>query len=178
MPRRFFRRVLPDPSQLRKHKRFEFLGTRLHDANLWHINRRSLSGGLAVGLFVAFLPVPGQMLISAVLAVLLRINLPIAVAAVWVTNPLTIPPMFYFTYRVGAWILGTRETVVHPEPSLDWLTSGTSEIVWPLLLGSILVGLTSAGLGYLLIEGFWRWQIFRHLESRKTRRRKGRLRPP
>ena len=49
-------------------------------------------------------------------------NVPLAIALVWISNPITIPPLFYFTYRLGTLILGEPETVGSIELSLTWLS--------------------------------------------------------
>ena len=105
MPRKLIKRYLPDHKKIREHKHLRFLGALLHDPNILHLNRRSVSGAFSLGLFVAFIPVPFQMVLSALGAIFFRVNLPIAVGLVWVTNPLTMPPLFYFAYKVGTWIL-------------------------------------------------------------------------
>jgi uncharacterized protein (DUF2062 family) len=61
-----------------------------------------------IGLFCAFLPLPFQMVIAASLAVLSRCNVPIAVVLVWVSNPITMTPMLFFSYQLGAWLLDRR----------------------------------------------------------------------
>lgn len=61
----------------------------------------------AVGVFTSFLPLPGQMVIAALLALWLRCNLPLSIILVWISNPITMPAIFYSTYKLGAWILGT-----------------------------------------------------------------------
>ncbi|MFW6343056.1 MAG: DUF2062 domain-containing protein, partial [Halothiobacillaceae bacterium] len=76
-------------------------GSRLQDGNLWHLNRRSVSGGVAVGLFSAFVPIPFQMVLAAGLAILLRVNLPLSVVLVWITNPITIVPLLWVANRIG-----------------------------------------------------------------------------
>jgi uncharacterized protein (DUF2062 family) len=83
--------------EIKGHKNLSFLGEKLHDPNLWHLNRRSVSAAFAIGLFAAWIPTPGQMVIAAIIALYFRANLPISVALVWITNPLTMPPMFYPT---------------------------------------------------------------------------------
>lgn len=91
MPRRLFKRYMPDPESIRSQKSLRFLGKLTHDPNLWHLNRHSVSRAMAAGLFAAFIPMPMQMLLAAGLAVWIRSNLPISVGLVWLTNPITIP---------------------------------------------------------------------------------------
>ncbi|WP_159217560.1 DUF2062 domain-containing protein, partial [Klebsiella pneumoniae] len=79
----------------------------LYNPNLWCLNRRSAAGAFAVGLFMAFVPLPSQMIMAAGLAIVLGVNLPLSIALVWITNPITMPVIFYFTYKLGAWLMGT-----------------------------------------------------------------------
>ncbi len=169
MPKRFIRRYTPDRETIRNHKHLRVFGTLLHDPNLWHMNRRSVSGAFAVGLFWAFVPMPFQMVGAAATAIATRVNLPISVALVWITNPITIPPMFYFTYLVGTWILGEPPQHMEFELSIEWMTESLAGIWQPLLLGSLLCGIISAILGYLLIRGLWRWYVVSNLRKRKER---------
>ncbi len=106
MPRRIFKRYMPDPESIRNHKGLRFLGPLIQSPNLWHLNRRSVSRAMGMGLFAAFIPIPLQMLLAASLAVWVRANLPISVGLVWLTNPITMPPVFYCTYKMGAWVMG------------------------------------------------------------------------
>ncbi len=140
MPRHFLRRYLPSNSSLREHSALQPLGTLLQNPQIWHLHRRSVSGAFFIGLFCAFLPVPFQMLIAATLAVFTRCNLPISVALVWVTNPVTFAPMFYFAYKLGAWLLGAVPTATSEHMDWSWLSSQASQIWKPLLLGSLVCG--------------------------------------
>ncbi|HRD67696.1 MAG TPA: DUF2062 domain-containing protein [Candidatus Competibacter sp.] len=157
--KRFLQRHLPDSQALRAHKSLRFLGKRLHDPWLWHFNRRSTVRGLAVGAFYAFVPFPWQMLLAAVTAAWLRFNLPVAIAMVWITNPLTVPPIAFANYRFGAWLLGSPPGEWSFEPSLDWLLQKAGDIGLPLLVGSmataVLAGITTFAVAHLL----WRWHI-------------------
>ena len=170
MPKEFIKRFMPDHEKIRNHKHLKVFGTLLHDANLWHLNRRSASGAFAVGLFMAFVPVPFQMLLAAGAAIIARVNLPISVALVWLTNPVTMPPMFYFAYKVGAWLLGVQPMHIHFELSTEWLLTELTTIWQPFLLGCFVLGLLSAAGAYFAIRGLWRLRLVRHLERRKAER--------
>lgn len=172
MARKFIRRHFPDPHKIRAHKHMRLFGTLLHDPNLWHLNRRSASGAFAVGLFMAFVPMPFQMIPAAALAIFLRVNLPIAVALVWITNPLTIAPVSYFCYHLGAWILDTPVHAVEFEISWEWISTELIRIWKPFLLGSLLVSAMSAAAGFFGIRGLWRWHVIRDWEKRKKERAK------
>ncbi len=168
MPRHLFKRYAPDHDKIRQHKHLQVFGTLLHDPNLWHLNRRSVSGAVAVGLFWSVIPMPLQMLPAALLAILLRVNLPIAVALVWITNPLTFPPVLYCCYVVGTWILGKPELDQEFHLSVEWMRASIGQIWEPLYLGSLLVGILLSGLGYLGMRGFWRWHVIQRYRKRHT----------
>ena len=127
MPKKFLQRLMPDHRTIREHRHLRFLGTLLHDPNLWHLNRRSASGAFAVGLFVAWVPVPFQMLLGAIGAILFRVNLPLSAALVWVSNPLTMPPLFYFAYLVGGWLLSRQRSLLRSALGSGTLPAGTVE---------------------------------------------------
>ncbi len=171
MPKRIIRRFTPDRETIKNHKHLRMFGNLLHDPNLWHMNRRSVSGAFAVGLFWAFVPIPFQMVGAAATAIVTRVNLPISVALVWLTNPITIPPIFYSTYLVGTWILNEPPQHHNFELSMQWMTQSLSGIWQPLFLGSLLCGVIAAILGYLLIRGLWRWNIVSNMRKRKERKK-------
>lgn len=172
MPKRLLKRLMPEHRRIKEHRHLQFFGALLHDPNLWHMNRRSVAGAFSVGLFVAFLPVPFQMVIAAALAIPSRVNLPISVGLVWLTNPVTMPPILYFCYKIGAWLLNEPTKTLAFEPTFDWLTTELASIWQPFLLGCLLVATVSAISGNLLIRGLWRLQVVRNWEARKLRRGK------
>lgn len=171
MPKRIFKRYTPDYETIRNHKHLRMFGRLLHDPNLWHMNRRSVSGAFAVGLFWAFVPIPFQMVGAAATAIAARVNLPISVALVWITNPITIPPIFYSTYLLGTWIMGEPPQHHQFELSIDWMAASLGDIWQPLFLGSLLCGIIAAILGYLIIRGFWRWHVVASMRRRKERKK-------
>ncbi|MND88006.1 hypothetical protein D3C77_133990 [compost metagenome] len=170
MPKRLIKRWLPDQDKLKEHKHLRLFGKLLLDANLWHLNRRSAAGAFAVGLFMAWIPLPCQMLLAAGGAILFRVNLPLSVALVWLSNPFTMPPLFYGAYLVGCQLLG------HPAQHIDiqftwaWLVSVFETLAPPLLLGSLVLALLSALMGYAFIRTFWRINTVRQWQKRKEAR--------
>jgi len=175
MPKRIIKRFLPHHDKIRDHKHLQFLGTLLHDPNLLHLNRRSVSGAFAVGIFLAWIPVPFQMVLSAVAAIIVRVNLPISVVLVWITNPVTMPPMFYFAYKVGTWILGQTPQETKFKLTMEWITQSIDEIWQPLLLGSFVVGIICSLLSFVIIRSLWRFKVIQNWKERKAKRRAQKL---
>jgi len=169
MPKKIIKKFMPDPEKLKEQKSLQFLGDRLHDPNLWHLNRRSVSLAFAVGLFAAWIPTPGQMAIAAVAAFYFRANLPISVALVWLTNPLTMPPMFYFAYVVGLKSLGRGAPATDFEFSVENIMSSLGEFGGPFLFGCLILGALCSATGYFGIRLFWRYHISKQWHSRKTK---------
>ncbi|MGB0832961.1 MAG: DUF2062 domain-containing protein [Psychrobium sp.] len=169
MPRKTIKRIMPDHEKIRDHKHLRYLGSRLHDPNLWHLNRRGASGAFAVGLFFAWMPIPMQMLFAAIFAVIFRVNLPLSVVLVWISNPLTMPPMFYGAYLLGVKILGSETHEFSFEISLDWFLSSIGTIAPPLLTGCVVIGLASSAIGYAFIRLLWRLSVIREYKQRQNR---------
>jgi len=171
MPKRLIKRYFPDQKSLRDHKKLRWLGKLLEDPNLLHLNKHSVSAAVSVGLFVGLVPAPFQMVVAAVLAFLVRANLPISVTLVWVSNPITMPPIFYFTYLVGAEILQVPLPDIEFEFSMEWFIQEFGAIWQPLLLGSLLVGLISAIAGNVIVRILWRLHVIKNWKLRKEKKR-------
>jgi uncharacterized protein (DUF2062 family) len=169
MPKRLIKRITPDHETIRSHKHMRIFGTLLHDPRLWHLNRRSAAGAFAIGLFMAFVPVPFQMLLAAGGAILTRVNLPLSVALVWLTNPITMPPVFYFCYLVGAALLGHPVQPFHFSLPGVGLAARLNGIWAPFLLGCLVCGAAASLIGYLGIHALWRWHVVRQLRRRRAR---------
>ena len=169
MARKIVRKFLPHPDVIIKNRWIKLLGPRLQDPSLWHLNRRSFAGAMALGMFCAFIPVPFQMLIAATCAVLIRVNILIAVPVVWISNPLTIPPMFYFCYLVGVAMLGVEYEPFDFELSFEWLLDGLVAVWQPFLLGCFTVGIVAATASFLLVRILWHLHILNHIKVRARR---------
>ena len=171
MPKKFIQKYLPDPHKIREHRALKMFGTLLHEPNLWHLNRKSVSMAFAVGLFCAWMPVPFQMPLAAAVAIIMHCNLPISVALVWLSNPVTMPPLFYFAYQLGAWMLGTPELAFNFEPSFEWLQTELLAIWKPFLIGCFTLAVISSALGFIAIRLSWRYSVATYkLKKRKIRK--------
>ncbi|MCB1853338.1 MAG: DUF2062 domain-containing protein [Pseudomonadales bacterium] len=172
MPKKTLKSIVPSVARIREIKSLQFLGDWIYATNLWHINRYSASMAFFVGLFVAFMPIPGQMVVAALLAVLLRCNLPLSVCLVWLTNPLTMPALFFMAYEVGALIIDAPVADVKFALSFHWLGHTLVNIWQPFLLGCLLCGLFFGCLGYFVISLSWRWRVSVHWKERQRKRAK------
>jgi uncharacterized protein (DUF2062 family) len=170
MPRKFLRKLSPNPEKLKQHKHLQFLGDTLHLPCLWHFNRRNVASAFAIGLFCMWIPVPFQTIIAALLAVFFRANLPLSVALVFITNPITMPPMLYAAYKLGAFLIGSQGHGFNFEASLEWLSHGLVLIWKPFLLGLLIMAVSSSLLGYYGIHLLWRLHILQHLKERRERK--------
>ena len=97
-------------------------------------------------------------------------NLPLAMLIIWMSNPLTIPPMFYLTYKLGSYILGTTLGDFSVTLSWEWFSQLGSEILLPLFVGSLLAGTVLASIGYFFVLFLWRWKVIKDWEHRKDLR--------
>lgn len=169
MPKKTIKRFMPDPQKIKSNKHLRIFGDLLHDGNLWHLNRRSVAKAFAVGLFFAFIPVPFQMVLAAGVAIIVHSNLPLSVALVWITNPLTMPAIFYFCYLVGTWILGAPEQKFAFEASWHWIMESLSTIGPSFLLGCGVSAVIFSILGYFSIHLLWRHSVNKEWKKRKNR---------
>ncbi|WP_439101669.1 DUF2062 domain-containing protein [Congregibacter sp.] len=167
MPRNTLKSLMPSPARLRKNGTLDILGEWVYASNLWHLNRYSASMAFFVGLFLAFIPIPGQMILAALGAILLRCNLPISVGLVWITNPLTVPAIFYLAYQVGALIIDVPIKEVEFVLSIQWINEELQRVWRPLVVGCLLCGLFFGSLGYFIVNVLWRLRVARQWKKRK-----------
>jgi uncharacterized protein (DUF2062 family) len=179
MPRKYFRRHLPDPQSLRENRYVQWFGPLLHHPNLWHLNRRSVSGGFAIGLFAGLIPGPLQMITAALLAVPLRVNLPVALITTLYTNPFTIGPLYLLAYEYGRLLIGEGAMMPDMPPDIDWAHLWSSLQAFgdwmlalgkPLAVGLVALALTLALAGYVLVQAGWRIQVRLAWRARARRR--------
>lgn len=171
MPKRYFKKYIPQPDKLRKNKILALLGSQIYDQDLWHLNRKSVAKAFLNGLFWAALPMPLQMLAAALFAIPLRANIPLSIALVWISNPITMPFLFYFNYLIGTLVVGTNHTSEF-QLSIEWIWSKLEHIWLPLYIGSLITGIISGVIGYLTILILWRHKVNKRWNARKLRTKK------
>ncbi|RLA08570.1 MAG: DUF2062 domain-containing protein [Gammaproteobacteria bacterium] len=167
MPKKFLKKHFPSAESIKTHKYLAKFGDKFHDPNLWHLNRRSVSGAFANGLFLAWVPVPLQMVLATISGIYFRVNLPISVGLVWITNPFTIPPMYYGAYKLGLWVMGQSGNNMEFKVNISYIMDSFAIIWQPFLLGCFIIGASSAIVGYVSIRVIWRIYIIRKIKKRK-----------
>jgi len=179
MPRKFFRRYLPSHESVRNHRFLARFGGLLQHPNLWHLNRHSVAGGVAIGMFSGLVPGPLQMLTAALLAVALRVNLPVALVTTLYTNPFTIGPLYLLAYMIGRLILGRNGAAFSHPPEIDWshlVTSLELFLRWilsmgaPLAFGLVTLAVGLAALAYACVQIGWRAYVIHAWHKRRERR--------
>ncbi len=169
---RWLKSITPDRLTLEKLWCLKPFKALVLDRGCWTFNRHSVTRAFALGLFIAFIPptpLPVHIVTCVILGVLFRLNLPVLIATVFVSNPFTWVPQIAGSIWVGAKLMGMDLMPVlhelhHRHP---WRHIG--ELWAPLLLGALVLGLTAAAAGYVLAQLAWRAHVFIHLRRRRAR---------
>jgi hypothetical protein len=181
MPRKFFKRYMPSAEKVREMRALHLFGDALFHPALWHLNRRSAAGGVAVGMFCGLIPGPLQMLGAGIAAVLFRVNLPAALLTTLYTNPITIVPLYMLAYKLGSLVLGAGGGRP-PVPPPQWQWSAQMESIralgeWalglgaPLALGVLLLASLLSTSGYVIVRVLWNIHLRHAWLARRRRRR-------
>jgi len=179
MPKKFIRKYIPSPESLLANRWLQGLKPWLGHHNLWHLHRRSVAGGVAVGMFAGLIPGPLQMLSAAIISTLLRVNLPVAVFTTFYTNPFTIVPLYLLAYKIGAFATGNGGEAM-PRFEFDWhgnwLAALPAFVDWvaklglPLALGLVLLAFLLTPASYFLVRGLWRVHVLWAWRKRRRNR--------
>ena len=133
------------------------------------LNRRSVTGALAIGLFISLLPIPGHTPLAVLVALLVGVNLGVAALAAWINTPFTLLPVFYAEYRLGALLLGQPPQPWPDTVSVDWLQAQLALLWRPLFLGAGVIATVTTVLVYASVNAVWRWSAARRLRRRRAR---------
>lgn len=179
------RRLLPSPEAVRANRWLRWLGPALQHPRLWHVSRRGIALGMALGVFFGLLIPIAQIPFAAAAAVALRANVPTAVASTLVTNPVTFGPVYYAAWRIGKAILGepVAEGDAPPAPPaadaaaagapadegwLSGLRRALAGVGKPLVLGLAIMATAVGVAAYLLVSWIW-WLRVRLKRRRRVR---------
>ncbi|MBU0550941.1 DUF2062 domain-containing protein [Myxococcota bacterium] len=119
--------------------------------------------GVALGTFVAYQPIVGiQMVVGAIVCRIFGANIAASLPMAWITNPLTIAPIFYMTYLIGRPFTGgemSYEDIARIFSQIDELGfwAGIVEgyrflksVFVPMVVGGAIVGVINGALFYFL----------------------------
>jgi uncharacterized protein (DUF2062 family) len=180
---------LPSPDTVRQNRWLRWMGPILNNPRLWHFSRKGIALGMALGVFFGLLIPIAQIPASATLAVLLRANVPMAVASTLVTNPVTFGPVYYGAYHLGDWVLGldtprVPETL-QPTPTssqdnpgswveriADWFEQITT-VGKPLAVGLVILACFFGVAVYAVVSLLWvlktRWSRRQRIRQRAVK---------
>ncbi|MEQ1556271.1 MAG: DUF2062 domain-containing protein [Gallionella sp.] len=172
--RKRLQKILPGVDTIKNYRWLKPFSHLLHHPNLWHLHRRSVAGGVAIGLFCGLIPGPLQMLGAALFAVWLRVNLPVALFSTLYTNPFTILPLYALAYELGSFVSGTPARTIMRLPELhshSWLGelwTWFEALGTPILIGLPLLACILAISGYALVRLAWRVMVVLRWRARKS----------
>jgi len=182
MVQKWLRARLPTPDAVRANRSLRWLGPLLRRPWLWQLSRRRVALGAAIGVFFGFVIPVLQIALSAVFAVLLRANLPVAAVSTLVSNPFTYAPIFVLAYRTGSAILGEKVDEAHLA-ALEIEGEETKPLSWaeragaigkPFFLGLFIFATVGAVVTWLLVNLLWtlavRWRRRRRRRRANDRR--------
>ncbi|WP_456402529.1 DUF2062 domain-containing protein [Hydrogenimonas sp.] len=132
------------------------------------VNRKSVTKALLVGIFIAFIPMPFQMLAVLAVSPFIRFNIPIAISMVWLSNPITMPPMYYMEYLTGTWLLG-MEPLHDVSMTMEWFQSHLDDIFIPLYVGTFFYSLTVSVFVYFVVNWLWVRSVNRERRAKRKR---------
>ena len=175
---RWTSRLIPTRETLLANRYLRGLSPWLVHPSLWHWSRRGVSLGVGLGVFFGLLIPLAQIPASAVAAVIMRANLPVAAASTLVTNPVTFGPIYLAAYHLGAWMTGADLAPGEATAALDASEKNEAESWWqgivgvgkPLLLGLATLAVTFGFTTYALVSLVWRLRILARWRARSRRR--------
>lgn len=153
---------------------------------------RAIAGGLGLGTFIAFTPTVGiQLILAVIAATFFDLNRPASMVPVWITNPVTVAPIYTFNYWLGCkffsgppisevsgLFVDIGHTLTHLEfwnikDQLFAVLKMGEEILIPLMFGSVIVGVVTGLLVYFsslkLLSVFFKRRTQKRLLNNRPR---------
>lgn len=181
VPKKRLKNLLPTPEKVLESRSLRLFAPHLVDARLWHFNRHSLNKAVYIGVLSAFFPLPGQMLLALIGALIFRANVPMALGLTWITNPVTTLPIFYAGYYIGASILDVPMISLRligrmiADFSLWVLSNGDNPFITyrnsvslsAFCLGLIILAIISSIICGLAFKAIWRYKTITTWQKRQ-----------
>jgi uncharacterized protein (DUF2062 family) len=177
VPVSWLKRHIPTRDSIHRYRLLRPFARHLSDPALWRMTRRSVPRAVALGLGVGVIIPFMHTVIAAVLAIPLRANVAIAALFTLAINPLTIPPLYYAAYRIGAWELHHDATLVDPATAARFSSELSRLLFWvhqasgPIAVGVLTIAFGSAVIGYAVASLIWRWWLGSKWRQRRQARR-------
>jgi hypothetical protein len=143
-----------------------WLNKHLHNPDLWKWNKRTISKAFAVGLFCAFLPLPLHTLLAAALAVAFSSNILLSIGLVWLNNPLTMVPIYYYIYKLGSYIIGT-EIDPNFQFTIDYFMGSLTSTITAIWVGGLIISTITAIIGYTAILAIYKYKAYQRVKRWK-----------
>ena len=174
----WLKRHIPTRETVHRYRLLRPFERHLTHSSLWRMTRRSVPRGVALGLFVAVIIPVMHTAVAALFAIPARANVAVAAVFTLVVNPLTIPPLYYAAYRIGAWELHHDATLVNPAAAERFSSELSRLLFWvhqasgPIAVGVLTIAFGSALIGYAVSVLAWRfWSRNRWHQRRQARGR-------
>lgn len=152
MPRKKLKKVLPSHEKIKEQKFLKIFGSFLHKREIWSLSRKKVVAAVLIGIFVAALPMPLQIVLASLLAIMFNANLPISFTLIFISNPFTMPPLFYFEYKLGNLILKPENSI---EFNFDSMYDNFDQIALSLWTGALVLGVFSSVVCALVVNFLW-----------------------
>jgi uncharacterized protein (DUF2062 family) len=172
---RWVMRHIPTQETVHHHRLLRPFAPHLTHSSLWRMTRRSVPRGVALGLFVAVIIPVMHTAIAAILAIPTRANVAVAALFTLVVNPITIPPLYYAAYRIGAWELHHDSTLLNPAAAERFSSELSRLLFWvhqasgSIAIGVLTIAAASAVIGYVAAAVVWRLWSHSRWQRRRSR---------
>lgn len=177
------RRLMPSHESVAQNRWLKWLGPSVLHPRLFHLSRRGVAAGAAIGVFFAFITPIAQIPLSAAACMVLRANVPVAIVATLVNTPPTFGPVYYAAWKVGSWVLAEPSDsdrapeVLARAPSAPGAAQGAAgappgasswwdravravqSIGKPLLVGTLIFSFGFSALAWALCSAVWHWRV-------------------
>ena len=156
MPRKKLEKILPTHEKIRNQKFLKIFGNLLNKKEIWSLSRKKVVVGVLIGVFVACLPMPFQMIPACLFAIILNANLPISFLLIFISNPITMPPLFYLEYELGNLILKPETSIKF---NFDSMYDNFDQIALSLWTGAIVLGVFASVICAITVNFLWIYSV-------------------